>query len=889
MPSKNRDPALAELLIAAQVGSSPICSPLGSASTDGNAIDHSHGARGTFVGFIHTRAAPVPVARHASVKGELSRGTGNPAWLDRDPQRASFRQGALYAVDVSYKAGLANGLGNGCEAFIESPKVYVDSYIVKDMNNSCVNGRQGAAGKEERGDYKKGPGGDGGTGGSRRTGKKASSHIYARRCARVFPVARARSLRRRIRIMTGGINALRIHKETRLRMLLWVRCDKTVIASLSSLRVLLINVSRAWDDSNFAIKRKPSESVTAHYVKSSTSLPDAKHFTISCYKTAMTAETGKKFCGTRVLSCRRKEPMSFHVLPPFAVPVGMIGVFDNVEPHLRNSASSTAVTAKTGLKGYVERSCRDVGRAFTKDAQQELARNARACSVGTYGNRIHKRKPPTPRRDAAKRSLSSLWTTEESRGTRYDLASASICNGRDRSASLIRVLIFEIPSDSSRLSRIFGVDRHPHSAKASIEGENSSCTIFIGLISRSSTLLDPSNSNGVIDTCDICGIVGSQNGHDFNLAYSLGARYPDHDWQNEGGRESLSDDTHYFIRSSVRFNYIFNLAQPYRNRSQKYHSLLDKGSKAARVNRNHGRGSVKNEILAVRAQSGGAKEGGKMGRTGAGRAEKSARNAAQLSRSYSKLAYRLTSFRLGCVVVDDVLCLPRPERRRVIKNAVKGTREELSRSSEALSRLEKRRRTREPEKAWLVPRSLGTPSPSGLIRPALTFGLIHKYLINNRPDNQPLFTALFRADAADDEEQNARPDPFCCHVFPYHLWIRNPLTVLRKFPQNAFRNVASLNGTIISNRVHHQAAKSPSRLNFRFVSAGRGSDYYCCRLGDVILRGDLERTGLKSRSHAIDSAYIEMKLLAVRREQHHRAPLLDHDSGSIDGPYHCPI
>lgn len=43
-----------------------------------------------------------------------------------------------------------------------------------------------------------------------------------------------------------------------------------------------------------------------------------------------------------------------------------------------------------------------------------------------------------------------------------------------------------------------------------------------------------------------------------------------------------------------------------------------------------------------------------MGRGGAGRAEKSARNAAQLSRSYSKLAYRLTSFRLGCVV-DDVL------------------------------------------------------------------------------------------------------------------------------------------------------------------------------------------------------------------------------------------
>lgn len=37
-----------------------------------------------------------------------------------------------------------------------------------------------------------------------------------------------------------------------------------------------------------------------------------------------------------------------------------------------------------------------------------------------------------------------------------------------------------------------------------------------------------------------------------------------------------------------------------------------------------------------------------------GRTEGPARNAAQLSRSYSKLAYRLTSFRLGRVV-DGVL------------------------------------------------------------------------------------------------------------------------------------------------------------------------------------------------------------------------------------------
>lgn len=78
-------------------------------------------------------------------------------------------------------------------------------------------------------------------------------------------------------------------------------------------------------------------------------------------------------------------------------------------------------------------------------------------------------------------------------------------------------------------------------------------------------------------------------------------------------------------------------------------------------------------------------------------------------------------------------------------------------------------------------------------------------------------------------------------------------------------------------------------------------DYYCCRLGDVILHGDLRRTGLKSRSHAIDSAYIEMKSLAVCRSNRSFAlefvesniighvALLDRDSGSIDGPYRCPI
>lgn len=49
------------------------------------------------------------------------------------------------------------------------------------------------------------------------------------------------------------------------------------------------------------------------------------------------------------------------------------------------------------------------------------------------------------------------------------------------------------------------------------------------------------------------------------LISRLAARYLYHDWQDEGG-QSLSDDTHYFIRPSVRFNYTFNLARAYRNR-----------------------------------------------------------------------------------------------------------------------------------------------------------------------------------------------------------------------------------------------------------------------------------------------------------------------------------
>lgn len=109
-------------------------------------------------------------------------------------------------------------------------------------------------------------------------------------------------------------------------------------------------------------------------------------------------------------------------------------------------------------------------------------------------------------------------------------------------------------------------------------------------------------------------------------------------------------------------------------------------------------------------------------------------------------------------------------------------------------------------------------------------------------------------------------------------------------------------------RVHNQAAKSSSRwisgesprvvvggFRSRFISAGRGlsRDYYCCRFGDVILRGDLGRMGLKSRSHAIDSAYIEMKSRSGPIDRLHwglsRAPssgaLLNRDSLSIHGLY----
>lgn len=76
---------------------------------------------------------------------------------------------------------------------------------------------------------------------------------------------------------------------------------------------------------------------------------------------------------------------------------------------------------------------------------------------------------------------------------------------------------------------------------------------------------------------------------------------------------------------------------------------------------------------------------------------------------------------------------------------------------------------------------------------------------------------------------------------------------------------------------HRRAALSSSSVNFPVTRRQfsieirfRGPDsldYYCCRLGDVILRNDLGRTGLKSRSHAIDSAYIEMKSLAVRSDR----------------------
>lgn len=43
---------------------------------------------------------------------------------------------------------------------------------------------------------------------------------------------------------------------------------------------------------------------------------------------------------------------------------------------------------------------------------------------------------------------------------------------------------------------------------------------------------------------------------------------PDHDWQNERGNHYQMTPIISFVRPSVRFNYTFNLARPYRNRTQ---------------------------------------------------------------------------------------------------------------------------------------------------------------------------------------------------------------------------------------------------------------------------------------------------------------------------------
>ncbi|KAM0737305.1 hypothetical protein ACS0PU_000491 [Formica fusca] len=112
-------------------------------------------------------------------------------------------------------------------------------------------------------------------------------------------------------------------------------------------------------------------------------------------------------------------------------------------------------------------------------------RNARTRSVGTHGNRIHKREPPDVTRRGEASPLAGqrrsggdgscqfvlshrdylpllLFTLScERQRHSYGLAivSALICNGRDRSASLVG---FDLAmfGNFSRLSRIF---RHPHS------------------------------------------------------------------------------------------------------------------------------------------------------------------------------------------------------------------------------------------------------------------------------------------------------------------------------------------------------------------------------------------------------------------------------------------
>lgn len=79
-------------------------------------------------------------------------------------------------------------------------------------------------------------------------------------------------------------------------------------------------------------------------------------------------------------------------------------VFDNVEPFTRfriiygcyredrpdGDTWKGAVVMWGGLSRENAHFCAHRAR---KDAQQEQHRNARACSVGTYGNRIHKREP----------------------------------------------------------------------------------------------------------------------------------------------------------------------------------------------------------------------------------------------------------------------------------------------------------------------------------------------------------------------------------------------------------------------------------------------------------------------------------------------------------------
>lgn len=71
----------------------------------------------------------------------------------------------------------------------------------------------------------------------------------------------------------------------------------------------------------------------------------------------MTAETSKKYCGTSW-----KEPLSFHVLSPFAVPVWMISGYDDWQLELN---SKKKVSARIDLNEYSRTStAKSIAKSF---------------------------------------------------------------------------------------------------------------------------------------------------------------------------------------------------------------------------------------------------------------------------------------------------------------------------------------------------------------------------------------------------------------------------------------------------------------------------------------------------------------------------------------------